>query len=304
MTNRRVLFLPCFLDGLPTTSASVRFRAQWPAKYWSGADCYDGTQRLADYDVFVFQKFYLSREAGAWARALKAQGKMLVFDMCDADWIQSETHQRRLLDILPLFDFAVAPTQPIRDWLARWLPAYVIPDRLDLDFHTARHKVREGQERPAPSLIWFGYSGNLVALDAMWPELKPVLDTHDLPLTILADALPDEWRDRSWGLGHTPTWLRWTLERANEIIAGHDVALNPRLNEGRFAYKSENKTITAWALGVPVARTVEELLGLLDDEYRAEEAEKRLLEVEEKWDVRISVEEWQGLIEKHMTRRR
>ena len=30
--DRSVLFIPCYVDGLPYTSASVRFRAQWPAR--------------------------------------------------------------------------------------------------------------------------------------------------------------------------------------------------------------------------------------------------------------------------------
>ena len=93
-------------------------------------------------------------------------------------------------------------------------------------------------------------------------------------------------------------FVKWTLEGANVEIARHDIALNPRLDQGHFAYKSDNKTITAWALGVPVARTVDELKTLLDYDARVAEANRRFQEVEERWDVRLSVQEWKQLMER------
>lgn len=279
----KVLFLPCFLDGLSPLSASGRFRAQWPAKYMINGQAYDGSQRLADFNCFVFQKFYLSEKARSWAHAFRDMGHLLAFDLCDADWLQSTTHRGRLLYILPLMDFAVAPTGPLADWLRQWLPAHVIPDRLDLAAHTERHSP---QDR-LPRLIWFGNAGNLVTLEQMWPAVCDL----GLSLTILADRLIPPWDERP------VEFVKWTLDGANAVIADHDIALNPRLETGAFAYKSDNKTVTAWALGVPVAETPDRLLALMDFELRKLIAAHRAVEVAANYDVRISALAWAGLFD-------
>lgn len=280
----RTLFLPTSLDGLSPRSASIRFRAAWPAKYMVGADRYDGTQCLADYDAYIFQKLYLTARAVQWARSFSQQGKIMALDMCDADWLFSDVHRERLLRLLPLFHFAVAPTSLLAGWLSNWLPAHVIPDRVDLEVHTERHEPRDTD---SPRLVWFGNSSNLVTLEQMWVTIRDL----KLELTILADKLVAPWNER-------PVYfVEWTLEGANAEIVQYDVALNPRLECGHFAYKSLNKTITAWALGVPVAHTVEELGKLLRHEARAVESQRRLEEVAERWDVRISARAWENLLD-------
>ena len=65
----------------------------------------------------------------------------------------------------------------------------------------------------------------------------------------------------------------------------------------RGQYKSNNKVTKAWALGMPVARMSEDLERFLDPEERKKEAELRLKEVKEKWDVKTSVSEMKQLIE-------
>lgn len=287
--KNKVLFLPCFLDGLSPLSASVRFRALWPTKYMIGADAYDGTQRLGDYDGFVFQKFYLSDKARHWSHAFQDAGAVLAFDLCDADFLLSDAHRERMLKVLPRFDFAVAPTEPLVEWLRQWLPAFLIPDRLDLSLHAERHVPQDRK----PRLVWFGNSGNLVTLEKIWPAACDL----DLSLTILSDRLVPPWD------GRPVKFVEWTLEGANAVIARHDMALNPKLDTGHFAFKSNNKTVTAWALGVPVAETPEQLATLMDFELRKLESAYRLAEVAAHYDVRISALEWAGLFAEWRERR-
>jgi hypothetical protein len=285
----KVLFLPCFLDGLSPLSASVRFRAQWPAKYMINGEAYDGSQRLADFNCFVFQKFYLSDKARSWAHAFRDMGHLLAFDLCDADFLLSDIHRERMLKVLPRFDFAVAPTGPLVEWLRRWLPAFLIPDRLDLSVHAERHVPQDRE----PQLVWFGNSGNLVTLEQMWPAVCDL----GLSLTVLSDRLVPPWD------GRPVRFVEWTLEGANAEIARHDVALNPKLDTGHFAYKSNNKTVTARALGVPVAGTPEQLMALMDFELRRLESAYRLAEVAAHYDVRVSALEWAGLFDEWRRRR-
>jgi len=292
-----VLFIPCYVDGLPYTAASARIRARWPAKYWLEADVYPRmTMPFGEYDAYIFQKAYLTDFPRHAIRSLRAQGdKLLAFDMCDADWEQSETHENRLLSILPLFDFAVSPTRALQQYLGRWIPAEVIPDRLDLDLFTEQHEHLPG--RPL-SLIWFGYSHNLGELDALWPQIEPLMSAHSLRLTILSDEMPDRWKQRTWGWGQKVQFVKWTEEGANGEIAKHDVALTPQRNP----YKSSNRSTTAWALGVVPVATGTALEKVLDYDTRRREAELGRKQVEQEYDVRISVQQWKDLLDKYSAR--
>lgn len=287
-----VLFIPCYTDGLPYTAASVRIRARWPARYWLEADVYPRmTMPFGEYDAYVFQKAYLTEFPRHAIRSLRAQGdKLLAFDMCDADWEQSETHEQWLLSVLPLFDFAVAPTRALQQYLGRWIPAEVIPDRLDLAQFREWHENVPG--RPL-SLIWFGYSHNLGELDAIWPEIEPLISQHSMRLTVLTDTLPEEWGSRTWRV------VRWTAEGANAEIARHDIALVPQ----RSPYKSNNRATTAWALGVVPVWMAEQLEKQLDYDRRRRDAELGRRQVEQEYDVRLSVDDWKRLLDKYLARR-
>ena len=296
----KVLFLPCYLDGLSMHSPSVRWRAQWPAKYWEEADVFDGQQRLRDYDVFIFQKFYLVDQARLWARSLRAKNKLLVFDLCDPDFLSTE-HKQRLLQILPLFDLAVATTEPIRNWLARWLPAYVIPDRIDLEAHPEKKQWDHSPERVR--LVWYGFAHNALAIQSLWPTIKDL----DLPLTVISDEpLKGMWLYEMLEQHDKFSWRQWKPDTVHRQIVEHDIALNPQPAEidERLHYKSHNKDLTAWALGMPMAKTPEELIRLLDFDERRAEAEERLIEVRERWDVRLSVREWEKLLNENRADRR
>jgi len=271
------LFIPCYYDGLPRASGSARIRAEWVCRYWDGAEVYDGSQRFAGHDLYVFQKAYLVEQTYHWIRTVarwRDEGHCrLAFDLCDPDFLEPE-HERRMLSVLPLFDFAVATTQPIADWLAQWLPTYVIPDRVDLE------EVRGiGFSTPTcalkPRLVWAGYERNAaVALSGMKPTIKKM----GLPLEIMAMRRP---------LSFDEFWRR---------VIEYDVLLNPLPNVAPFSYKSDNKTIIAQALGMPVARTMEDVLQLCDPWERRRESDRRMIEVETLWDVRLSVAKWQDVL--------
>ena len=293
-----ILFIPCIIDGAAPTSASVRFRAQWPARYWPGADVYPNQARqFADYDGYVFQKAYLSGRASEMIGSLRARDKLLAFDMCDADWLQSTKHEERLLEVLPLFDFAVSPTKALQEWLARWVPAYVIPDRLDLEVMFER-RYRCGH-KPL-SVVWFGYSHNLVELDMIWSDVAQILDEYDLPLTIISDCLPPVWQDRTWGKNRKIQFVTWTPERADVEISTHTIALVPQSSP----YKSNNRTITAWALGLQTATSAKTLEKMLSWTWDVREIylAQRQEEIRKHYDVHLSVKEWRDLFEVHRAR--
>lgn len=275
--RNRILFIPCTLDGLPRNSGSLKLRAEWICRYWPGAEVMNGSQRLSGYDLYVFQKAYLTAGVQQWIKKVatwRDQGKCnLAFDLCDPDFLEAE-HRRRMLSVLPLFDFAVATTEPIARWLSQYLPVIVIPDRVDVSEIGQLGRYTPTRETP-PRLVWSGYKHNVSALDV----LRPVIEELDLPLEILSVSVPKSFRE---------FW---------RDILQFDILLNPRPDIAPFSYKSDNKTLVAWAMGMPVARTPEELRGLCAPSARRDESEKRRREVREKWDVCYSVEQWQRIIE-------
>lgn len=281
-----VLFLPVTLDGPPATTASYRFRAEWPAKYWREADVYPAmTRPMAEYDAYIFQKAYLVERVRGLIKELRRRKKLLAFDMCDADWELSYEHEQRLLQVLPLFDFVVAPQHNLAGWLRTYVPAHVIPDRLDW----AEFTTRRVQSKGKPSLVWFGYSHNIGPLK----ELVKTIRTHGLDLTIISNKMPEEWTKRG---AH---FVKWTRHGANCEIVKHDIALVPRVN----FWKSINRWVTAWALGLVTATNAKGVEALLDHEARVTGSEELYERARADFDVHQSVEDWKTLLQGYATRR-
>lgn len=243
--RKKALFIPCAFDGLSYSSGSIRLRAGWVCKYWDGADVYDKTQSMADYSLIVFQKAYLTGQTQGWihdlARYREGGAKCkLAFDLCDPDFLSDE-HRRRMLSVLPLFDFAVASTEPIRDWLQAYLPCAHIPDRVDLDDIEKVLTFRSHRHRPPLRLLWAGYVNNKKMLS---PEFGAFAaeNGHSLEVWALSQPVP-----------FAEFWAK---------VQKYDVLLNPRPEIDPWRYKSNNKTLISHALGVPAVRTVAELAKL------------------------------------------
>ena len=272
----RALFIPCWHDGLPRDSGSAQIRAQWVCDLWEDADVWDLSGRLPGYDLYVFQKAYLIGQTRSWINTVaqwRDEGRcVMAFDLCDPDFLDLE-HRRRMLEVLPLFDFAVGSTRPITDWLARWLPAYHIPDRVSLTTLEEVGRRAVYTDNDPPRVVWAGYEHNLGSLDAIRDEVEGL----GVELDVLALAKP------------LPFVVFWGS------VLDYDVLLNPRPDKPPFSYKSDNKTLIAWGLGLPVARTVDELLNLCDHHARTAEGVKRANEVAVSWGMRSSVLQWQEI---------
>ena len=92
------------------------------------------------------------------------------------------------------------------------------------------------------------------------------------------------------------TNMPWTVDTVHKDLLQSDIILNPRVSSGRWKYKSNNKTLTGWALGIPVVLTEPELKLYLTEEARVVEGDKRFAEIRENWDVKQSVIDMKELI--------
>jgi hypothetical protein len=134
---------------------------------------------------------------------------------------------------------------------------------------------------------------NFPSLDSAITNLLPFGINH---LIVIADWDKPYWLPLEHYGTIRVTNYAWQAKTVHEHLLEADVILNYSLDSGRWKYKSNNKTILAWALGLPVAHSADELASLLSEEARTQEAERRLLEVHRDYDIRQSVDEYKVLI--------
>lgn len=278
---RNVLIIPTTIDGGRGTvenTASARIRALWASKYWEECHLYTGVERVYNADVVVFQKAYYSEAIRAQARDLHDRGIGVVLDLCDPVWRQGGRAQ--LTEMLGYCDFAVASTEPIREYLGRFVPTHTIPDRLDLSTFPQRWSpLSHGVTQAA----WYGYSANYDAVSEFLPHLQRL----EMSLTTISDRpFPD---------GHVG-FIPWSLDTVNDAVSRFDLVVNPKGSESRFKYKSDNKTVMARAMGIPVAVSVADLERLAVSSARLAESAHWLARRGE-FDVRLSVDQWRALLD-------
>jgi len=262
---------------------SSRIRARWVWKYWDEADEWMIGEKT---DVIIFQKVY--------TKTLIYQFDCIkIFDICDPDWLEP----RPVFETIRQCDAVSCATQPLVDYIKKFVkdkPVVLIPDRVDLEEHKPVKKKHEGR---AKSVIWFGYSHNFPYL----PKTFDYLLEHGLHLTIVADKnlmFPKQYES----LRHS--FRKYEYPEIHQEIIKNDIVLLPAGTDIRAQYKSNNKKLTSWALGMPVATTPEELERFLDPDERNKEAKMRMKYVKKHYDVRKSVGEYKQLVSEIIRKKR
>lgn len=270
---------------------SSRIRANWVMKHWPEAfgkvETY--VQGKA-YDFLVYQKVY-------WPKHAKNFKGVKILDMCDADWYD---WQYPIVEMLTYMDAVTVSTEKLKKAvedliegmiehgdIKEKIPVYFVPDRMDPDFHQPRKTKHAEAIKWA---VWYGYGHNLKALDPVISFLK----TRSVNLVVISDQM---YRQADLN-------FPWKVDTVNADIVGHrdgeyvehDIVINPKLEFGKWQYKSNNKTTSAWALGMPVAHTPEEFDLLVSKQSREAEAQKRLLEVERDYHPRLSAMQYVEII--------
>ena len=257
-----------------TNIGSARIRAKWLAKYWEDCEIFQYGQK---YDVVIYQKVY-------WPKHAKEFKGIKILDLCDPDFLH---WGYQTIEMLAEVDAITTSSEALAEVFKNFTdkPVMCIPDRLDL----AEHSGKKYHSGDAKSVVWFGYSTG-------YDMLKPVIHfikKLDLDLICISDKpflLPKA------GDGIELINYPWNAKTVNHDILKGDIVINPQSLMGKWKFKSNNKTLTAWALGIPVAKDVEQLKEFMDGEARQKESNKRLQEIKDKWDIKISVKEFKKLI--------
>lgn len=261
---------------------SSKLRGDWLVDNWPHAEHYvPGKQ----YDAEIYQKVY-------WKGHQRSSTAVAIADLCDPDWVEDQS----IRSFLDSVDAITCPTDKMAETFKRWIPGKrvkVIPDRLDL-----RHfKMQKEHEGDAQRVVWFGYAHNMKVLKQAIPTVKKL----GLKITVVSDDLKFYLGDLS---EHNMfTFVKWNEKTAYyDILKGGDIALLPphRMADGgipyRAKFKSNNKVVTAWALGLPVATNAEQLEWFIPAERRRLEAAEKIAHVKAHYDIRQSVLDYLTLI--------
>ena len=172
---------------------------------------------------------------------------------------------------------------------------YTIPDRVDLDNFSLikrHHDVKE------PIYVWHGGAKTYIRLSA---TLLPYIIERNYFLRIVGSQTASKktgcYLDYE-GISDVREWRRNTY--LTDMVDA-DIGLDPELPAPTdeteswgyeiLKYRSQIKTLELWALGLPVVKTIEDIERFRDYKTREEESSRRLKEIKEKWDIRISAKE-------------
>lgn len=266
-----------FDNRIKDSVGSSRIRGSWLIKYWPEAEEFKIGE---EYDVIIFQKVY-------WKEMLDRFEGIKILDICDPDWVEGKP----VLEYVDGCDATIASTPALVDYMKKFRPdseILCIPDRMDMEAHERKEK-HEGR---AKRIAWFGYSQNIHYIFKTFDDLI----RQGLELTVIADQpFNPPIAYQSLKVRNIP----YSYPQVHKEITECDMVLMPPTTDDlRGTFKSNNKTLTAWALGMPVVNTIEDLERFMKPEERQKEADIRYQEILDNWQVQKSVEEYKELIDK------
>ncbi|MFA6048257.1 MAG: hypothetical protein WC737_05630 [Parcubacteria group bacterium] len=276
----KIIFLPFYLQcPQHRNAASARFRAEWPAKYL-GADLADEKTSEIDllkYNIVIFQKCFNQKFVEMAKRVKKYSRARVGLDLCDPEWLIRESEIREMAEAV---DFFIVPTEPMKKWFEENYPdksAITIWDGHDLEYYGWPNEPKN--EVGPMKYVWFGNGGTIESLKAIMWLLTSVGGNKDT-LTIIADQRA---QGAIFDKNIEIIFKEWELETVNEQIKECTLALNPRLNTPPYDFKSNNKTVTAYLLGLPcIERKVNDEEGWRHDLIRFRLSENRIADWKEK----------------------
>lgn len=272
-------------DNRPTnTVGSSRIRMRWLLPFWEEAEEYRMGQK---YEAMIYQKVY-------WDKMMNAFEGVQILDLCDPDWLEGKP----VFEYVDKADIITTSTSALADYIKKMRPGKVavcVPDRIYLPEHKPRTQKFVG---PIKSAVWFGYGHNVHYLTKTFDALIK----HNISLTVISnEPFTPPVAFRNLRVTNVP----YTYPGVHEEIIKHDILLMPPASDDlKGSFKSNNKSLTGMALGVPVVSTEDELEAMMTAEARQAKADKDLQEIKDKWDVKYSVDEYRALIKEAIERKK
>ena len=262
------------------SKASIRLRLLQPVDYLKEKgvkiELFDASAGVARYDAIIFSKS-LQWKTLDLARAAKALGKLVIFDICDnifegKDSPSKQAKVERLREMFALADIVIFASVGLQEQITRRVPKMpgvqqVIPDmledpegvgsalgwmeRLNMMRLARFHKAHAGTLR----CVWFGKcqgsKSGLVHAHRAVLELERFSKTRPVALTIIGDQRLRYWQAaHKWRIPHF--YLPWTLSTFWTAMREHDVAIIPVERNDYTVGKTINRPATALHAGLGV----------------------------------------------------
>lgn len=263
---------------------STNIRVHQLIKYWPEASLY---KYGSNPDVLVFQKVYWLPDY----RFVEHFEGIKILDICDPDWLDNMYIARTVENC----DGVVVPTVAMQKFMQQMTdkPVKVIKDRFDIEF-VPKPFTHKNKDRL--TAVWFGYHHNAEVL--RYGAVK-ALEDMGMRLVIISDEDPAAWRwanDRE-KFKQSYKFLKYGEDSIYERLQQFDICILPPDNSSRGMFKSENKTVKAQLAGLPVARSIDELETLVDNNKRNEVSQLYYKKAIKEYDVKISIQEYKELID-------
>lgn len=267
-----------------TGIGSTRIRAHNLIKYWPEANVYRFGEKP---DVMIYQKVY-----GQFDYKVPFKFPAIrILDICDPDF--KDSPDIFIKETMDAMDAIVVPTETLKDFLGQITdtPIRVIKDRFDIS-EFPKPKVHTGQ---AKKVVWFGYEHNSGSLKMAMGSLE----RRGLETIIISDRdpepyhwtiKPDEYKDKY-------TYYKFSHPEMYEHMQEADICILPKGVRPLDMFKSENKTIIAQLLGLPVATNADELDALIEADARNQAIETIYDKLKQDYDCKRSIEEYKELID-------
>jgi len=285
--------------------ASTRIRVYSVAKYMKNAIVSNNFNELKKCDAVIFQTRY-EPDAIACAKELVENGKIAILDLTDPHWDTKHystgacgTYLGNLKNMIEAVDLVTFPTLYLQLNFFNYYTSkasLVIPDRIDLEMH---NKVKSHIDKEEYTILWHGSYGNIISIDELAREdLERLGKEYKLKLVCIYDHTK-EYKVEPFKNIKLET-IEWSNQKVIEELLKSDISINPKYQLNHWkCYKSNNKTVKAWALGVPCVEKnfYREITCLLSSpEARNIEGKKGRTLVENEYDSKISAKEIENIV--------
>jgi len=261
----------------PTGSTFIRMIQL--EKYWEDFKRYKYGENP---DTLIFQKVYCTADYKFPAQFENTK----ILDICDPDWLNGNA----VKETYDAVDGIVCSTERMAEFMRQLgdKPVQVIPDRFDLEL-IPKPKVHKGKAKTA---VWFGYVHNAEALKFGMDSLNRL----GIKLIVVSNEDPHAWRwtDESYKTQYT--YKKYREETIYDEILKADFAFLPRNARPEDEFKSNNRTIKANLVGLPVVFDKETLEKYIEASERQKWFDTEYDIIRRDYDVQKSVKEYKDFI--------
>lgn len=301
----KIGFITCQAVHPDWNVASTRFRVTWPAKYNEDFIVTEDINELLKCDVVVYQTRFEERDVQSVV-GFKNAGIRVISDFTDPHW-ESEyggSIPERLRFMVGQSDIITLPTENLRKSFLKEFPnkrVEIVLDRIDLEIYG---QLRVHKDTDKYTILWHGSFGNRGSVEELArDDLERLGENYNIKLLCIYDncehyPIPEfdnielECRE-------------WSEQAVIDGLLESDISINPKYDNWKN-YKSNNKTVMSWALGVPCIERnfYREIKKYLDNTAKRKTvgADCRKI-VEQQYDVKDTAKEWVDITDKLFMKR-